>query len=237
MTDVDDRDAISSQSSHDFEKPFGLATAQRTRRFVEDEHAHIPDERARDLDQLPLAGTELIDPRRRVDRRLAGIHSGQPLERGACQVTAPQTIDDPQALRLTAEQEVLFDAELRREIELLVDNRDSMLEGVDRSARGEDLAEEFELASIRTVDSREHLHQGALARAVLAEQCVDLAGVDLEVDAAQSLHRSKRLGDTAHLQRDARLAPIAHASTSSCRGSRDRVRANAASRLRSCWPW
>src|SRR4051812_33614256 len=47
------------------------------------------------------------------------------------------------------------------------------------------------------VDAREDLHQRALARAVVADQRGDLAGVGIEVHAAKGLHMPKTLDDPA----------------------------------------
>src|SRR5262249_54300000 len=47
----------------------------------------------------------------------------------------------------------------------------------------------------------EDVHQGRLAGAVLAEQGVDLAGPDLEIDVVIGDHARVTLGDAAHFQR------------------------------------
>jgi hypothetical protein len=46
----------------------------------------------------------------------------------------------------------------------------------------------------------EHLHQGALARAVLADQRVDLAPGEVEVDLVVGEHEREALDDAAHLR-------------------------------------
>src|SRR5262245_41938250 len=50
------------------------------------------------------------------------------------------------------------------------------------------------------IDAAQHFHQGRLARAVFADERVDLAGLDLEIDVAQRLHAGKALADAAHLE-------------------------------------
>ena len=50
------------------------------------------------------------------------------------------------------------------------------------------------------IDARQHLHQRRFAGAVLADDGVDLAFLDAEVDVRQRLDAGKRLGDAAHLQ-------------------------------------
>ena len=50
-------------------------------------------------------------------------------------------------------------------------------------------------ALVRRVHAREDVHQRRLAGAVLAEQRVDLAGLQVEIDAAQRLDAAEALGD------------------------------------------
>ena len=50
------------------------------------------------------------------------------------------------------------------------------------------------------IDAAEHLHQRRLARAVLAHEGMDLAGLHGEVDVAQRLHACKTLADAAHFK-------------------------------------
>ena len=53
-------------------------------------------------------------------------------------------------------------------------------------------------AVVGLVGPGQHLDQGGLARAVLAEQTVHLAGLDVEVDAVEGPHAGERLGDAGH---------------------------------------
>src|SRR5262249_34068550 len=50
--------------------------------------------------------------------------------------------------------------------------------------------------------AEQHLHQGALAGSVLAQQADDLAGRDGEVDAAIGADRAVALVDAPHLQHE-----------------------------------
>ena len=59
---------------------------------------------------------------------------------------------------------------------------------------------EVDLAAIGLVVAGEHLHQGRLAGAVLAEQRVDLAGAHLERDVVERLHPGERLGDAVDVE-------------------------------------
>ena len=97
------------------------------------------------------------------------------------------------AREFVAEEDVLGDRQTVDDVELLVHGRDAEL---DRRLGGGDLdllAEPRDLALVGTVDAGEHLDERRLARAVLAEDAVHLAGQDVEVDTAQRLHAGEGL--------------------------------------------
>ena len=99
------------------------------------------------------------------------------------------------ARELVAEEDVLGDRETVDDIELLVHRRDAELDRGFGSRDLDRLAEPRDLALVGAVHAREHLDQRRLARAVLAEDAVHLAGQDLQVDAAQGMHAGERLRD------------------------------------------
>ena len=66
------------------------------------------------------------------------------------------------------------------------------------SAKRTGCAVEQHFASVGREDAGEDVHQRRLAGAVLAEQRVNLAALEVEIDAAQSLHAAEMLGDAAH---------------------------------------
>jgi hypothetical protein len=51
------------------------------------------------------------------------------------------------------------------------------------------------------IDAAQHLHQRGLARAVLADDGVYLAGADADRDVVERLDARKRLGDPAHFEK------------------------------------
>ncbi len=57
---------------------------------------------------------------------------------------------------------------------------------------------EGDLAGVGLVGAGQHLDQGGLAGAVLAEQAVHLAGRDVEVDAVQRADAGELLDDAPH---------------------------------------
>jgi hypothetical protein len=100
-----------------------------------------------------------------------------------------------------AEDDVLRDRERLDEPEVLVHHRDA---GGQRVAwRGEvhGLAPQLDRAGIGLVQAGQDVREGALARAVLAEQRVHLADRRVEVDGVVGQHAGKALRDAAHRHR------------------------------------
>ena len=62
------------------------------------------------------------------------------------------------------------------------------------------LAVHQDLALVRVVEPVQDVHQGGLARAVLAEQAVDLTRLDDQIDPVVGDQRSEPLGDSAQFQ-------------------------------------
>ena len=101
---------------------------------------------------------------------------------------------------LAAEKEIGGDVELRHEVELLRDDHDARRVRFARVGEAHGLTGQRDRALVVRDDARKHVHQRALARAVLAEQDVDLARVQVEIDAAQRAHPAEAFLDPPHLQ-------------------------------------
>src|SRR5712691_913193 len=84
---------------------------------------------------------------------------------------------------------------------MLVHHRDPRLERVARRVKVHLAAVHEDLAVVRPVEPGEDVRKRALARAVLAEQCVHLAGGDLKVDALVRNDAREALRDPAHRDR------------------------------------
>ena len=86
----------------------------------------------------------------------------------------------PGAQRLAAHEDVLGDAEVGKQRRLLVDDRDTRRVSRRRPLEGHRLPIYQQLTAVGAVHARENLYQGRLARAVLAEQGMGLAGEQRE---------------------------------------------------------
>src|SRR5581483_9373485 len=110
-------------------------------------------------------------------------------------------VDEPEASRwLAAEKDVLGDAQVGRDAELLVHHADARVERVAGRAELALATLNDEGAPIRAVYARDDLHERALAGAVLAHQAVDLARSKGEIDSPQRLDAAEGLGDLAQLE-------------------------------------
>ena len=83
---------------------------------------------------------------------------------------------------------------------MLVDHADAAGDRVGRPGDGDRLAVEQDLARVGREQPVQDVHQRALAGAVLAEEGVDLAGPDEQVDAVVGDDAGEALGDAAHLE-------------------------------------
>ena len=83
---------------------------------------------------------------------------------------------------------------------MLVDHADAVPDGVLRVADGRFRAVDQDLSLVGMVQAVEHLHQRRLARAILPQQSVDLAGFDIEVDFVGRQDAGKALDDADHIQ-------------------------------------
>ena len=136
---------------------------------------------------------------------------------------------------LDAEHDVFEHGEILDQHEMLVDHADA---GGDRRLAVVDhdrLAVDADLAGIGLIEAVEDRHQRRLAGAVLADDAVDRALLDLEVDGAVGVDRTEALVDADQL--DGKwTAPILHGSspTETPRHSGTGRRAAAAPRTNSC---
>ncbi len=168
MGDVQDGQALPSEVAQDREETKRLFAGQGRGGLVEDEHARTLQQDPRDLHHLLLGHAELPRPRADGNVSAQGVEdfSRAPLH-------LPEVQDE--AARLAPEEHVGRGRELGHESQLLVDH------GHTPAARGRGVAEGQRLAAQQDDPRVGHdragqgLDQGALARAVLAHERVDLA--------------------------------------------------------------
>src|SRR5690606_35719356 len=117
-----------------------------------------------------------------------------PLARGV-QVEQP-----PVAHRLRPEHHVLRHGEHRHEHEVLVHHADARGHRVTRAVAFQRLVVDEDLALVRFEQAVDEVHHRRLARAVLAEQAVDLPRLDDQIDVVIGHERPEPLRDTAQFE-------------------------------------
>ena len=173
-----------------------LLGRQWRRRFVEhDQRGTFVDERPGDLHQLTLGWTEVADEGAGIELRtqLIGQEPGGP----AAHLPTAKAQD---AALLVAHEHRLRHREAGHEVELLVDEADAEL--VDRVWRwcGERLAVDDDPPGVREMDAGEDLDDGGLARTVLADEAMHLAGAHLERRVTERLDPREPLVDPGHVE-------------------------------------
>ena len=92
-----------------------------------------------------------------------------------------------------AEEQIGRDVEARHQVELLIDGGDAGRLRFARISEGDHSPSISISPSSGAMHARKNVHQRRLAGAVLAEQRMDFAGVEREIDAAQRLRAAKAL--------------------------------------------
>ena len=175
MRDVDDAEALRAEPADHLEEEVGLALGERGGRLVEDDDARRRRRRAGDGDDLALGDREGFDDRLGVER------DAEPVEKRAGLAVHAAIVDEAEAAdRLAAEEDVLGDAEIGLEVELLVHRDDAEGLGVGRVGDPDRLAGEADRAAVGPVDAGDDFHERRLAGTVLAEERVHLAGAQIE---------------------------------------------------------
>ena len=178
------------------EEALASGRGQGGRRLVEDDERASAAERLRDLDQLPLA--------RRAGRSTSvpgGTSSPtSPRRLRACATRSRGAVHEGPAPGQGVEEQVLGDAEVREEVQLLVDERDPARRRP-RTARGRvGLAREAHRACVRRQHAAEHVHERRLARAVLADQAEHAARAEGELTPSSTRHAEEGLLDPDELE-------------------------------------
>ena len=193
--DVNHADLLLAQARDDVEQPFDFAFGERRGRLV---HQHDPGAAAdglRNLDDLLLGHAQGVDRALRIDRR---ADPGEHRRRGlapALPVNRP-----PGAARLQRQRDVLRHRQVGEERGLLVDRRDAQGAG----GGGVDVrhvpARDAERSRVCPLGAGDDLDERRLARPVLPDERVDLAGPDVEGHPLQGADGAERLGDGEGLE-------------------------------------
>jgi hypothetical protein len=177
-----------AQGLDDAEQPVDLSAGEGSGRLVHDDHARVRGQRLDDLDEL------LIGDRQPAGEPVGVEPDAELVEDGGRLAPHLSTVDPAEPLeRLRADEDVLGDGEVGKERRLLEDDRDPgrlRLLGVVEDGL---LAVEHEPPRVRPVDAGEDLDERGLPGAVLADQPVHLARVELDVAVLERVHGAEAL--------------------------------------------
>ena len=195
VRDVDDPDAVRTEVPDDPEQLVDLRVGERRRRLVHHQDGGIERQRLGDLDHLLLGDLEVADTGTRIELEVQALDQllRLPIEPPIVEQEARP------AARLAAEEDVLGDRQVRRQVQLLVDHADAKVQRGSRVGDLDRLPLEPDLAGVGLVHAGQDLHQRGLAGAVLADQGVDLAGTELEACVGERVDAGEVLGDPGHL--------------------------------------
>ena len=206
VRDEHDRDAAPLEVAHEIEEVLLLFRRQRRRRLVEDDHLGLVEHGARDFDHLLLGRAERADGRGRGDVEIQRL---QELLRG--DVDAAQSI----VKALLAEEEVLRHRHRRHETVLLKHHGDAEMTRFERRLRRNLDAVDGHCSRGQRDDARHDFGQSRLARAVLADERMDLPAPEIEIDAVDRRDAGIEFGRFVQRENDV----VAHAPSSLSSGA------------------
>ena len=178
MRDVNDPGTPLAQPRDDIEQARHLPRAQRRGRLVHDDDARVRAERLGNLHHLLLGHRQPADEPIRIQRRADSVEQcGGMLPAGAVVYTAPR------ATTIERQGDVFGDREMRKKCRLLVDRRDPQLARGMRRDVGDGNAIHAQRSAVGPLRTGEDFDERRLARAIFADQRVDLAGSELERNA------------------------------------------------------
>ena len=121
-------------------------------------------------------------------------------------VEHPPAVEEPAALGLVTDEDVLGDGERRQQRELLVDDRHAEALGSLRveAVQIDRLAPQPHLAARRRHGTGEDLEQRRLPGAVLSDDRLDATALDRQGDVVERGRRAEAFGDAAELEGERR---------------------------------
>jgi hypothetical protein len=173
---VHDRHALGFQLGDQIEQQVDLARLERRRRLVHDDDAGVGLDRPGDRHHLLDAQAEL------AERALHVRGDPVPLERVAGLAVHPLEVERPEPGRLAAQEEVPGDAQLRRQVHLLVDGGDPGPLCAAGRVEGHVLAPQLHRSTVQLIHAGDQLDQRRLTGTVLTDQRVHRAREQLDRD-------------------------------------------------------
>ena len=193
VRDKQNRLAVGGKALHDLHQLVDLLRGEYRRRLVKDQDLVVAVEHLEDLHALLHADRDVLDLRVEID--MQPVFLGQRSHGAACLFL----LQEAELRGLGAENDVVEDGEHVDQLEVLMHHADAERGGVVGVIDLHDLAVFEDLAALGPVQPEQHRHQRGLARAVLAEQGVNLAAPQRQRHIIVGHDAGKHLGDVPHL--------------------------------------
>src|SRR5918992_1616478 len=194
VRDEEDGHAALPEVLDDAEQLLGLARGEGRGGLVHDHHARVHRQCLGDLHQLLVGDGQALHRRAGIERDAELAHELSHLAIHLLPRDAARAVE-----RLAPHEHVFRHVEVGEQRRLLVDHGDAAPASVARSVQLHVLAGDHDHAGVRLVNAAEDPHERALPGAVLADERVDLAGGEGEIDASEGVDAAEGLGHAPQL--------------------------------------
>jgi hypothetical protein len=195
VTDEDSRYSILPQPHDQREKMTFFLRRQGSSGLVENDHLRLEAHRARDLHHLPFRSPERLDRRSWIDRKVQRLKELLGVDIGSAQTVEKFFV---------AKVKILRDRHTRDEAGLLIYHRNAVAPGERRAGDLDSPALDSDFALGRRHRASEDLDERRLACPVLADDRVNFAAPQVEMDVFKRGNAAIVLADAYHFQ-DGRL--------------------------------
>ena len=192
MRDEENGLALGCQIPHDLHQFVDLLRGQHGGGFVEDQDLVVPVEHLQNLGALLHTHGDILDQCVGIHVQTILLAEGQHLFAGVL------LLQKAVFRRLGAHDDVVQHREAFHQLEVLVHHADAQGVGVVGILDGHHLTVLFDDALLRLVQAEQNTHQRGFARAVFAQQGVDLALFQLQGDVVVGDNTGEPFGDVQH---------------------------------------
>ena len=199
--DEHDRCALILQLPHDLHELIGFLRREHRRGLVENKNLGAARKRLDDLDSLLRTDGEIFDLCVRVDVEAEALGDFAHLR--ACLVE----VEEGALRRLVAERHVFRNGEDRDEHEVLVHHADTGGHSISGAREMHGLIIDKNLAAVGLIEPVQNVHEGGLTRAVFAEERMNFALVDDQVNVVIGYERAEHLRDASQFEFHERCLP------------------------------
>ena len=193
MGNEEDRFALIAEVLHDRHQFLDLLRRQHGCRLVEDQDFIVPVKHLEDLGALLHADRDVLDLCIRVDAEAVLVRQGHDFLPGLV------LLKEAPPRRLNAQDDVFKYREALDQFKMLVDHADAEIIGIIRVHDLNRLSVLADLPHFSLIEAKEDAHQSGFSGAVLTQQRVDLATLQLKCDVVVGDDARKHFCDVKHL--------------------------------------